>query len=158
MRSGGGKNTQRQELSTLCQLQKKGLRTQDVLANGNPGPVLGGGRRPRRTGWGRGPSSCPGASPAPGRSTALLARLPTAGARRPDARARRPAEAAGLTPTRCPQESPQPPHQKMFGLGSPLDEPSPTEAARGRSQEVEKKTKRIDPGSQLGAGDMVNNA
>ncbi|XP_044629911.2 basal body-orientation factor 1 isoform X2 [Equus asinus] len=35
----------------------------------------------------------------------------------------------------------------MFGLGSPLDEPSPTEAARGRSQEVEKKTKRIEAAS-----------
>lgn len=35
----------------------------------------------------------------------------------------------------------------MFGLGSPLDEPSPTEAARGRSQEVEQKTERIGAAS-----------
>ena len=70
-----------------------------------------------------------------------------------------PARAARLTlqTTHHPRPSPQPPHQNMFGLGSPLAAPSLTEPASVRIQEREKETKRTgvasggaEPGRELG--------
>ena len=81
----------------------------------------------------------PGASPTP---------------RLPDTRA---PPALPSQTTHHPRTSPQPPHQNMFSLGSPLAAPSLTEPASVRSQEREKETKRArvasggaEPGRELG--------
>lgn len=101
---------------------------------GIPGRFWAGSVCQDRTEWDRGPDPrtlLQAPEPLPPQVAALLS-LPGSPTPTPLAR---------LTPNHHPRKSPQLPHQKMFGLGSPLAAPSLAELARVRSQEREKEPK-----------------
>lgn len=129
--------------------KKRAANAKSLLANGNPGLALGGRAAPATTVQ----NGTEGLTPAHPSSRTLHEApepLPTQGAALLSPPGfPTPAAAARLTPS-PPQRSPQLPHQKMFGLGSPLAAPSLTELARVKSQEREKETQRV--GGSFGRG------